>query len=65
MQCNIIKFFLGMVELRKGKITTQDFMREFECHARDVDIGVAAFKVHLLVALNEDTFRNLDAHVML
>ena len=49
----------------QGKMPTRNFAREFKRRARDVEMRLEASKVHLVVALNEDTLRNLDAYVTL
>ena len=51
--------------MRQGKTPTHDFAREFERQACDVEMGAEASKVHLVVVLNQDTLRNLDAYVTL
>ena len=51
--------------MRQGKMPTRDFAREFESRARDAEMGAEVSKVHLIVALSEDTLRNLDAYVTL
>ena len=49
----------------QAKTPSCNFIREFEFHTQDVEMGVEASKVHLMVALNEDTLHNLDAYVIL
>ena len=51
--------------MRQGKTPTRDFAHEFECQARDAEMGAEALKVHLIAALNEDTLRNLIVYVTL
>ena len=65
MQCNVFNLSLGVAQIRQGKTPTRDFTLEFERRAHNVEMGAEASKVHLVVALNEDTLRNLDAYVTL
>ena len=51
--------------MRQGKTPTSNFACEFEHRAHNAEMGAEASKVHLVVALNEDTLRNLDAFVTL
>ena len=44
-------------------MATREFAREFEQHARDVGIAKEDAKVHLVLALNQDTLTHLDAYV--
>ena len=51
--------------MRQGKTPTCDFAQEFEHPTCDAEMGAEASKVHLMVALNEDTLCNLDAYITL
>ena len=41
----------------------REFAREFEQHARDMGMAEEDTKVHLVLALNQDTLARLDAYV--
>ena len=49
----------------QGKMPTRDFACEFEQQAHDMEMGVEASKVHLIVALNKETLRNLGTYITL
>ena len=51
--------------MRQGMTPTCNFAHKFEHCAHNMEMGAEASKVHLVVALNEDTLRNLDAYVTL
>ena len=65
LQCNIFNLSLEVAQIRQGKMPTRGFTREFERHACNAEMGAEASKVHLMVALNEDTLWNLDAYIPL
>ena len=65
LHCNIFNLSLWVVQTCQGKTPTRNFAREFERQALDAEMGAEASKVHLVMALNEDTLRNLDAYVTL
>ena len=65
VQCNIFNLSLGVVQMHQGKMPTHDFACELEHLACNVEMGVEASKVYLVVALNEDTLLNLDTYVTL
>ena len=65
LQCNVFNLSLGVVQMHQGKMPTRNFACKFEHKAHDAEMGVEASKVHLVVALNEDTLCNLDAYVTL
>ena len=44
-------------------IETREFAQEFEWHAQDVGMAEEDSKVHLVLALNQDTLSHLDAYV--
>ena len=41
----------------------REFAREFEQHARDAGMAKEDAKVHLILALNQDTLAHLDTYV--
>ena len=41
----------------------REFTREFKRHARDVGMAEEDAKVHLVLALNQDTLAHLDAYI--
>ena len=55
LQCNVFNLSLGVAQMRQGKTPTRDFACKFERQARDMEMGAKAWKVHLVMALNEDT----------
>ena len=65
LQCNVFNLSLGVAQMRQGKTPTLNFARELEQQACNAEMGAETSKVHLVVALNEDTLRNLDAYVTL
>ena len=44
-------------------MVTREFAKEFKRHARDVGMAKEDAKVHLVLALNQDTLTCLDAYV--
>ena len=42
---------------------TREFAQEFERHAQDVGMAKEDAKVHLVLALNQDTLTHLDAYI--
>ena len=49
--------------MQQAGIATREFTREFEWHARDLAIAKEDAKVHLVLALNQDTLSRLDTYV--
>ena len=52
-----------MAMLCQAGMATREFNQEFKGHARDADIAQEDAKVHLVLALNQDTLNFLDAYV--
>ena len=44
-------------------MVTGEFAREFKLHAQDVSMAEEDAKVHLALALNQDTLARLDTYV--
>ena len=65
LKCNICNLSLGVAQMNQVKTPTRHFARKFEHCACEVEMGVEASKVHLVVAHNEDTLQNLDAYITL
>ena len=49
--------------MQQAGTATREFTREFEQHARDTGIAKEDAKVHLVLALNQDTLTHLDIYV--
>ena len=49
--------------MRQAGTAAREFAREFERHTRDTGIAEEDAKVHLVLALNQDTLARLDAYV--
>ena len=49
--------------MRQAGTAAREFAREFERHARDVGMAEEDAKVHLVLALNQDTLARLDAYI--
>ena len=49
--------------MRQAGTAAREFAREFEQRARDVGMAEEDAKVHLVLALNQDTLTHLDAYV--
>ena len=47
LQFNVFNLFLGVAQMRQGKMPTRDFAREFERHICDAEMGAEAAKVQL------------------
>ena len=52
-----------MATMWKAAMATKEFAWELEWHARDVGMAKEDTKVHLVLALSQDTFTRLDAYV--
>ena len=49
--------------MHQAGMATREFAQEFEQHARDVGMAKEDTKVHLVLALNQDTLTHLDAYI--
>ena len=49
--------------MKQAGMATREFTWEFEQHARDAGMAEEDTKVHLVLALNQDTLAHLDAYV--
>ena len=49
--------------MQQAGTVAREFAQEFEWHARDVGMAEEDAKVHLVLALNQDTLAHLDAYV--
>ena len=52
-----------MATMCQAEMATREFAWEFERHARDVGMTKENAKVHLVLALHQDTLTHLDAYV--
>ena len=52
-----------MATMWQAGTATRQFAREFKRHARDAGMTKENAKVHLVLALNQDTFTHLEAYV--
>ena len=52
-----------MAMMHQAGMATREFALEFEQYSRDVGIAKEDAKVHLVLALNQDTLTRLDAYI--
>ena len=52
-----------MATMQQAGTAMREFAQEFEWHTQDVGMAKEDAKVHLVLALNQDTLSHLDAYV--
>ena len=52
-----------MATMHQAGTVTREFTWEFEWHAQDVGMAKDNAKVHLLLALNQDSLTRLDTYI--
>ena len=52
-----------MATMRQAGTATREFTQELKRHAQDVGMAEEDTKVHLVLALNQDTLTCLDAYI--